>query len=196
MDVRALSQMLHLPSRRETVASLAAGTAIAVICWYFGVDVWHSILLGCAITVTALACNAGTLAMDARELSWRPGSRSSRAGSRNDVASLSASLRVDWWFVGPTADRRLHAIARRRLALEGLDLDNPDHRLAIEQRIGTAAYRVLARRSSRRLRLRLLVYCLDTLDAIDSTHYPAPARARRRDRLSVPFSLGRARERR
>lgn len=196
MDVRTLTAMLSRPQRREPLKSLAAGLGIALICWYFGVDVWHSILLGCAITVIGLACQAGTLALDARELGWRPGSRSHSAGSRNDVASLSASLRVDWWFVGPTADRRLHEIARRRLVLDGLDLGNPEHQAAIERRIGAPAYRVLARRKSRRLTLRMLIHCLDALDATDPTHYPAPARARRRDLRWIPFSLGRAREQR
>ena len=46
---------LSLPGRRESLQILAAAFAIAVICWYFGVDVLHAILLGCAITVIAFA---------------------------------------------------------------------------------------------------------------------------------------------
>lgn len=191
-----LIQLLHLPSRRETIEILGAGFLITVICWYFGVDAWHAILLGCAITVTALALLAGSTAPDALEVSWRPGKRASREGSRSDVASLSSSLRSGWGFVGLTAELRLQQIARRRLALEGLDLNNAEHRSAIEQLIGASAYRVLVRPGGRLPSLRALLSCLNALDAIDSTNYQAPQRrARRWDLPGIPFSLGRARER-
>ena len=196
MRDRRLKEMLHLPGRRATIEILGAAFLIAAICWYFGVDAWHAILLGCAITVTALAVLVGSSAPDALELSWRPGKRARREGSRSDVANLSGSLRSGWGYVGLTAERKLQQIARRRLALEGLDLGNADHRSAIEQRIGAASYRVLVRPHGRLPRLRGLVSCLDALDAIDSTHYPAPPpRPRRWDLPRIPFSLGRARER-
>jgi hypothetical protein len=193
----SLNQMLQLPSRREAIQTLVAGVLITVICWYFGVDAWHSILLGCAVTVISLALLVGSSAPDARDLSWRPGKRAGREGSRNDVSSLSRSLRADWGFIGLTAERRLVVIACRRLALEGLDLHNPAHQAAIERRIGAPGYRTLVHRRGGRLpRLRALLNCLDTLDAIDSTHYPAPQpRSRRWDLNAIPFSLGRARER-
>lgn len=194
MRLRKSIATLHLPTRRELARTLAAGVLIAVICWYFGVDVWHAILLGCAITVTGLACNFASYALDAGELSWRPRLRGNAAGSRNDVARLSTALRANWGLVDHTAERRLQEIARRRLALEGLDLRSRAHRPAIEQRIGSRAYRALVRPSSGRLRLRTLMHCLDMLDAIDSTHYPVPTHGRRGDPL-IPFSLGRARER-
>jgi hypothetical protein len=191
-----LTEMLRMPTRREALRTLGAGLLVAAICWYFGVDVWHALLLGCAITVTALACLAAGSAPDARDLSWRPGKRAGKEGSRNDVAGLSSSLRAGWGFVGLTAERRLREIARRRLALEGLDLRNPDDRLAIERRIGRPAYRILIQRQGRRPTLRTLTYCLDMLDAIDSNHYPVPQpRSRRWDLRSIPFTLGRARER-
>jgi hypothetical protein len=196
MSRRALGELVRLPTRRDLLGTLGVGILIAAICWFFGVDVWHAILLGCAITVTALACLVGASAPDAGDLSWRPGKRASREGSRNDVSSLSASLRADWGLVGLTAERRLHQIARRRLALEGLDLHDPDHRLAIERLIGTQAYRALVRPKGGRLRQRTLIHSLDMLDAIDSTYYPAPQpRSRRWDLNAIPFSLGRARER-
>jgi hypothetical protein len=188
--------MLQPPSRLQTLATLGAGFLIAAICWYFGVDAWHSILLGCAITVTALALLVGGSAPDTRDLSWRPGKRPSREGSRRDVSSLSSSLRAGWGFIGLTAERRLYEIARRRLALEGLDLRNPDHRHAIELLVGRPAYRILVSPQGRRATLRALIHCLDSLDATDSTHYPAPQpRARRWDLPTIPISLRRARER-
>ncbi len=196
MGRRTLIEMLRLPTRRETIRTLCAGLSIAVVCWYFGVDVWHAILLGCAITVIALAAVAGTSTPDARDLSWRPGKRVRNDGSRNDVASLSSSLHAGWGFVGLTAERRLHLIAARRLALDGLDLRDAEHRLAIERRIGGRAYRILQRGQRRRLRLRTLRYSLDMLDAIDPNHYPTPMpRSQGWDLQSTLTSLGRARER-
>jgi hypothetical protein len=196
MDRRTLTEVLRLPTRRETIRTLCAGVLIAAICWYFGVDVWHAILLGCAITVTVLAVVAGTSAPDARDLSWRPGNQTPNGGSRNDVASLSSSLHAGWGLVGLTAERRLREIARRRLALDGLDLQNADHRLAIERRIGGRAYRILVRGQTRGLRLRMLRYSLDVLDAIDSNHYPTPQpRSQGWDLQSILTSVGRARER-
>jgi hypothetical protein len=105
MRGRRLNEMLHLPSRRETFGILGAGILTAAICWYFGDDVWHAILLGCAVTVTALALLVGSSAPDALDLDWRSGRRARREGSRSDVANLSASLRSGWGYVGLTAER-------------------------------------------------------------------------------------------
>jgi hypothetical protein len=158
----------HLPHRRAVREILGPGVLIAVICWYFGVDVWHAVLLGCAIPVIALALLVGSMARDARDLSWRPGNRGHREGSRTDVANLSSSLRGGWGFVGLTADRQLQQIAQRRLAIEGLDLNNVEHQSAIERRIGAEAYGVLVSSQGRVPTLGALVNCLDALDAIDS----------------------------
>ncbi|HTU86256.1 MAG TPA: hypothetical protein VMF57_11830 [Solirubrobacteraceae bacterium] len=160
----SLSESVHLPDRRETIRVLGAAGLIAAICWYFGVDVWHAILLGTAITIAGLATIAGTAYPEVRDLSWRSRERTGNKGSRTDVASLSWSLRSGWGLVGRTAEWRLQEIARRRLALEGLDLNNPDHGPAIERRIGRPAYKVLTRSHKRRLRRRTLVRCLDALD--------------------------------
>ncbi len=193
MHSQRLNEVLHLPSRRETRKILGAGFLIAVICWYFGVDVWHAILLGCAITVIALALSVGYAAPNARDLSWRGGRHARREGSRSEIADLSASLRGGWGYVGLTAQERLRQIARRRLALEGLDLGNAEHRSAIERRIGAGAYRVLVSSQGRVPRLRALLNCLDALDSI---HYPAPQpRARRWDLPGIPLHLGRTHER-
>ena len=190
MGWRTLTEMLRLPTRREAIRTLCAGVLIAAICWYFGVDVWHAILLGCAMTVTALAVFAGTSAPDARDLSWRPGKRVRNDGSRNDVASLSSSLHAGWGVVGLTAERRLHEIARRRLALDGLDLQNvddrardrasdrwaglPDPRARSEPATETANAQVLPRHA-RRHRLQPLPDAPATLARLGSAIDPDPA---------------------
>jgi hypothetical protein len=196
MNWQRLGELVALPSRRQLRFTLGAGAALALICWYFGVDFWHAILLAVAITVTALACLLALTATDAHDLSWRPGRRASREGSRNEIANLSRGLRSGWGFVGLTAERHLRVIARRRLALEGLDLSNPQHQPAIERLIGPSAYRVLSSNRGRLPTLRALLHCLDMLDASDPTHYPAPQpRPRQWGRGAIPLSLRRARER-
>jgi hypothetical protein len=148
---------------------------VAAICWYFGANVWHSILLGSAITVAWMASVAGTAYPEIRDLGWRHGDRAINTGSRNDVANLSWSLRSGWAFVGRQAEWRLRDIARRRLALEGLDLNDPADGPAIQARIGRPVYRVLIRTSGkRRLRRRTLLNCLDALDGLNPSYYPAP----------------------
>ena len=182
MPRRSATGMLRL-SRREAIRIVCGAVLVTALCWYFGTDVWHAILLGCAITVLGLAVEVATSAPEARDLSWLGGARSRREGSRNDVASLSSSLHVGWGLVGLTAERHLHQLARRRLALEGLDLQNADDRVAIESRIGTRAYRVLVLDRRRQLRLRTLMHCLQVLDALNPTYYPTPQhrlRGRRR----------------
>lgn len=179
MSERSPIGRLRPPNRRAAVQVLCVAAPVAALCWYFGVDVWHSILLGCAITVAVLACGAATSAPDISDVGWRAGRKASRDGSRNDVASLSSSLRAGWGLVGLTAERQARQIARRRLALEGLDLADPAHRPAIERRIGGSAYRVLTRQSHRRLRMRTLLSCLDALDTLDPAYYPVPLRRSR-----------------
>lgn len=185
--------LLRLPTRREAARGVGTAVLAAAICWYFGVNVWHAILLGCASTVASFAVMNGASTHEFRDLSWRDKS-GSRVGSRNDVARLAESLRSGWEPVGLTAERRLREIARHRLALEGLDLRNDDHRAAIERRIGTRAYRILSN-SGKRPRLRSLVYCLDVLDALDADHYPPPQPPSRRVSNLIPSHLRRTRER-
>lgn len=168
-----------LPSRRTSARILLTAALLGLICWYFGLDAWHSVLLGCAIVVAALAINFAASAADATvHIGWRPRERLGNDGSRKDVSSLSWSLRGGWGLVGPTAELRVRHIARHRLALEGLDLRNPAHRDAIERRIGTRLYRVLKPGSTRRLRTRTLVRCMDALDNLNTTYYPPPTSRR------------------
>lgn len=163
--------------RRNTLITVGVAALIAAICWYFGVDVWHSILLGCAITVLILAVAMASSAPVPDERTPDHGRRRAD-GSRSDVAILSRSLRVGWGTVGLTAERRLHRIAVHRLALEGLYLDNPEHRELIERRVGTRVYRTLTRTNRRGMRRRTLVHCLGALDALNPNYYPGGNRER------------------
>jgi hypothetical protein len=166
--------------RRTTAGVLARVLVAAVIAWYFGVNVWHAILLGAAATVISLAAQGVSAETEARALDWGTEARSNRSGARDDVRNLSRSLRAGWGYVGRTAEIQLRQTARRRLLLEGLDLRRPDHRALIERRIGAPAYEILTREKLRGLRLKNLTACLDRLDALEPGYYPAPPPARRR----------------
>lgn len=187
--MRTLSRLLRAPDRRATIRTLIVALLVAVICWYFGADVWHSILLGGAITTVGVTGLVGT-ALDARDLNWRSGGRTNREGSRGDVAALSWSVRGSYGRVGSTAVRRVNRIARQRLALRHLDLSDPADRLEIERLIGRRAYAVLVRGERRPPLLRSLLRCLDALDALDPGRRPPPPppRPRRRMTMSTPRS--------
>ncbi len=189
-----LTDSLTLPGRTQALQVLAVAAVVAVICWYFGVNVLHALLLGVAITVIAFVCLVVTLTPQARDIAWRARKQAGGKGSRTDVANLSGALKGGWGQVGRTAERRLWQLARRRLALEGLDLQSAEHRTAIEARIGRTAYRTLKRTGKGGVRLRTLVHCLDTLDALNPTYYPAPQADPRQSRVSM-IPRRRARER-
>jgi hypothetical protein len=100
--------------------------------------------------------------------------------------------------VSATAERRLIQIARQRLALEGLDLEKAADRPIIEQRIGTSAFRALVNRDPkrRRMRLRVLIHCLNALDRLDTDHYPVrQTESRRWIPNLIPSNLWRTRDR-
>jgi hypothetical protein len=184
----ALSEIVRVPRPRETIRVLGIAVLVAAICWYLGANVWHSILLGSAITVAWIAGVAGTAYPEIRDLGWRHGDRAVNKGSRNDVATLAWSLRNAWGYVGRAAEWRMREVARHRLALEGLNLNDPADGPAIERRIGRPVYKVLMRNiQKRRLRRRELLHCLDALDALNPSHYPSPQpRPRRRTRDAIP----------
>lgn len=140
--------------------------ALSVIAWYLGANAWHSILFGGAITVVL---RAAALVSEPEEIgfSWRPERRARARGGRSDVTSLAMSVRPRWGRTGVTADRRVVEIARRRLALRHLDLQNPDHHPQIQQLLGRRAYRSLTRDDYRGMWLHSLVHCLETLDSLD-----------------------------
>jgi hypothetical protein len=184
---------LRLPERRVTILALIAAVLVAAICWYFGTDVWHAVLLGSVLTTVGLIILVGTAERDLgagdRDLgttSWQGGPRPNRDGARSEVAELSWSLRTSYGRVDSRAVSRARQLARHRLALHQLDLNEPGNRAAVEGLIGRSAYAVLVRRE-RRPSLRSLLHCLDALDALNAlastmptaTPTAPPARPRR-----------------
>jgi hypothetical protein len=193
---RSLFGVLRALDRRATIRILLTALLIAAVCWYFGADVWHSILIGGALTTLGLI---GLIANDNPDFSntgWRIDSRSNPHGARRDVAQLSWSLRGSYGRVGSGAVLRAQRLARQRLALYQLDLLNPTDRPRIEQMIGHHAYAVLVRGERRPPFLRSFIHCLNALDALDPTRPIAlRSRSRRRSPNFTPHRPRRARER-
>jgi hypothetical protein len=161
-----LPGLIRLPGRRATTGVLVVALLVAAICWYLGANVWHSILLGVALTTLGLI---GTVNADLNDTGWRGGGRSSRHGARREVDELSWSLRGSYGRVSGRAAMRVQQLARHRLALLSLDLRDPADRPRIEQLIGRRAYTVVAPGKRRPPLLRSLLHCLDVLDALDPT---------------------------
>jgi hypothetical protein len=191
-----LSRLLRPLKRRVAGQVLIVELLVAAICWYFGADASHSILIGTALGLGSVALY-GPAGQDLSNTDWRVGSRLNRVGGRQDIATLSSSLRgIHGRRVRSTAVMRVQQIARARLALYQLDLIDPaDHR-KIEQLIGSSAYAIFVRDERRRPPLRSLLHCLDVLDALDPTRPTAPpSRPRHQTPIFALLRSRRARER-
>ena len=193
---RSLFGVLRALDRRTTIRTLLTAMLIAAVCWYFGADVWHSILIGSALTTLGLIGLKSNDNPDFSNTGWQSDSRSNRSGTRMDLAQLSRSLRGSYGRVGSTAVQRAQRLAGQRLALYQLDLLNPADRPRIEQMIGHHAYAVLVRGEHRPPFLRSFIHCLDALDALDHTRPIAlQSGSRRLFPNFTPHRSRRARER-
>lgn len=187
--LRALDR--RIATRATLVALLIAG-----VCWYFGADVWHSFLIGGAVTTLGLIGWSANDGQDSRSAGWHSENRSNSHGARRDVAQLSWSLRGSYGRVGSGAVLQARRLAAQRLARYELDLLDPADRPSIEDMIGRRAYAVLVHGERRPPLLRSFIHCLDALDALDPTQ-PVGQRAERRRRLPnlTRYRPRRARER-
>jgi hypothetical protein len=192
---RSLLGLVRLPERRATALALIVALLTAAFCWYFGVDVWHSVLLGSVLTTVGLITMVATADGDLGSTAWRGGASPSRDGARGEVAELSWSLRTNYGRVNHKAVLRVRQLARHRLAQHQLDLNDPADRRGVELLIGRRAYAALVL-SDRRPLLRSFLHCLDALDAMDGVRSTAPPSRRRRQGplVLVPHRLRRARE--
>jgi hypothetical protein len=191
-----MAGFLRALNRRATIRILLTALLIATVCWYFGADVWHSILIGGALTTLG---SIGSIANDEPDFGntgWQSDRPANRHGARRDVAQLSWSLQGSYGRVGSAAVQHAKRLARQRLAPYQLDLLEPADRPGIEQMIGHRAYAVLVRGERRPPFLRSFIHCLDALDALDPTRPLAlRSRSRRLSRNLTPHRARRARER-
>ena len=184
------------PKRRTLVRVAAVAVLITAGCWYFGANLWHSILFGGALTIVGFLAFVSTGAESFSTIRWRDEGRRNRHGARNEVSQLSSSLRgSSYGRIGSGAQTRVRQLARYRLALHQLDLSSAADREAIEQLIGRGPYRILAGKTRRRPLLRSLLHCLDVLDALDGKSLAAPSPPSARKQNFALNLLRRARER-
>jgi hypothetical protein len=165
----SLTGILRALGRWATIRILLAALLLAAVCWYFGADVSHSILIGSAVTTLGLIfsiANENPAFSDSR---WQSDSHTNEQGARRDIAQLSRSLRGSYGRVGYGVVTRAQRLARQRLAPYQLDLLNPADGPGIEQLIGHHAYAVLVRGERRPPFLRSFIQCLNALDALDPT---------------------------
>ena len=188
---RSVLALGRRPDRRSAAVAVFTALALSAICWYFGADVWHSLLLGSATTAIAVTLWVAA-GVEVSDTTWRE-VRHGPTGSRHDVMNLSGSLRAGFGGVGQTAEWRLKQIARQRLKLCHLDLGSPTDRPEIEQLIGRRTYRILVYSGRRRMRLGSLLRCLDALDRLDAARNSVqPPRPAGRYKSFTRFALRRA----
>lgn len=159
-----MSEIPKKPALRTTVRVTIVALLLAAICWYFGADVWYSILFGTVLTAVGVILLRG-LGPDAGTVSWRAAGNNQQ-GARRDVDQLSWSMRGSYGRVDGVAVWRVQRLAAQRLALLQLDLQDPADRPRIEPLIGRRAYLLLVRGVRRPVSLRALLQCLDALDAL------------------------------
>jgi cell division protein FtsL len=179
---------------QSVVRALVAAMGVAAICWYFGADVWHSLLFGSILTTVGLVLSSRWTLPNRGDTDWRGDALHVRAGSRNDVAELSWSLETSYGRVSRSALSTVQQLARRRLAMHQLDPREATHRAQIEQLVGGRAYVLLVSRGRRRPYLRSLLHCLDALDAIEParpTRQPQAASGSRQTTSIHPPDLAR-----
>ncbi|WP_249012288.1 hypothetical protein [Conexibacter sp. DBS9H8] len=160
--VRAL-----LPDRPTAVRMALTAAMLAGLALLAGADRPHALALGVAGAVAVRAVAAAVTGADNGDLAWRVGEGPQRPGAREDVSELAWSIDSAWGLVGRRVEIRVRRLARRRLALAGLSLENPADRSAIEARLGDEAAQLVTR--ERVLGMRPVTFCrlLDALDRLD-----------------------------
>ena len=175
----SLVGILRALDRWLTIRVLLAGLLVAGVCWYFGADVSHTILIGSAITTLGLIFLNANDIPEVGNTDWQTDSGTNLQGARRDIARLSQSLRGTHRRVGWEAVKQVQQVARHRLMLYQLDLLNPADRAGIEQLIGHHAYAILVRGERRPPFLRSFIHCLNAVDALDPAK-PITLRSRTR----------------
>lgn len=186
--VRIVFGPVQPPRWPTTFRVLIVATVVAAICWYFGADLWHSILLGSVLTTVGLVCSTRRSVLNRDDFDWRGSEVRNRDGARNDVDVLSWSLGTHYGRIGDSALRRVQRLAELRLAGVGLDVRDPADRGTIEQLIGRSARVLLTPHGRRPPTLHSLLRCLDALDSINTSRPTAAAPLPRRRYLNLTFN--------
>lgn len=113
-----------------TVLALAVATTLAVLGW---VDPVHASLLAAAVIAVTLGWRRSS---GGAEAEWPPAPEEQRAGARHDVSELGWATLTRNGTVSGRVMRRVRALAETRLAMHGVDVDDPAQRGEAERLLG------------------------------------------------------------
>ncbi len=148
---------------RAVIGRVAVGALIAGACWAIGLDLSNGLTI--ALVVIALYSLRGLVGGE--DETWLPAPESAHnEGARREVARLSWGLqgsddRVDRW-----SAQRLHALAARRAAEHGLDLNAPEDAAGCRQLLGSTTYDALSLDPNRLPRYPQFVAALDVVERL------------------------------
>jgi hypothetical protein len=133
--------------------------------WFFGVGVLPAIVIGLTIGAVGVVVRLATLSTGSRE--WPPPPPVVTDGARRESSDLSWAIRTRGGSVDGRIVERIRRIAAERLAARQLDLDNPAHRSAIQQLIGSKAMAVFSSPTAHSVRIADVIGMLDILDTLE-----------------------------
>ena len=133
--------------------------------WFFGVGVLPGIVIALTIGAVGVVVRLATLSTGSRE--WPPPPPLVTDGARRESSDLSWAIRARGGGVDGRIVERIRRIAAERLAARQLDLDNPAHRPAIQQLVGSRAMAVFSSPAAHTVRVVDVIAMLDILDTLD-----------------------------
>jgi hypothetical protein len=150
-------------SRRSLARAVIAGVLIAAGAFAIGVSLVHSLLI-CGAVLASMAILELMGLADAPF--WPELQEAARGGNRREIARLSWMLTSRRSDSDRDAILRLRAVASRRLAFAGIDLDDPLDSARSKAALGPAAYSLLTQASGRAPQRRALAECVRALEAL------------------------------
>jgi len=154
---------------RVIVGRVVIAGMITGLCWVIGLDLANAV----ALAMFAVALYGLRALAPGESEDWQPEPETARnTGTRREVARLSWGLhgqdaRVDRW-----SARRLHALAARRLATLGLDLDAPQDAAECRRILGGRTYDALSLDPNNLPRYADFVAALDVLERFSLEEIP------------------------
>lgn len=158
---------------RTAARMLAAIVAAPGAAWAIGVNWIYCMLI-------ASVCVAGVAVLELPALGdetyWPPLDESQRGGGRREVSSLSWLLTSRRDGADRAAVLRLAEVARRRLALEGVDLNLPADRERAVAALGSRVHAMLTEGPGRSPTHSMVTECIDALESLDRPTVPSRLR--------------------
>lgn len=153
---------MKVPVRRHLVRATVTATIGAALGFGGILDPAHAVLLSCLL-FAGLSLQTGQ--PDELPVEWPARRFTNRAGGRNGVSDLAWQVFEADGRVRRQVVQRVHGLATARLALLGVDVDDPAQRTEVERLLGPRVAAGLA--SDRRPTARTLQLWLDAIDRLN-----------------------------